>query len=76
MEQGLAHCVEMQLVDDKMLVGKGYVVFTGNFYPSPSQLQNLAKKGFVWHCMKRPQRNTCLYTQYKADNRAGQEQQG
>ena len=46
MEHGLAHRVVMQLVDDERLEGKGYVVFTDNFYTSPSLFQDLAEKGF------------------------------
>ena len=46
MEHGLAHRVVMQLVDDERLEGKGYIVFTDNFYTSPSLFQDLTEKGF------------------------------
>ena len=45
-EQGLAHRVVMQLVDDVRLQGKGYVIFTDNFYSSPALFRDLTEKGF------------------------------
>ena len=46
MEHGLVHRVVTQLVDDERLEGKGYIVFTDNFYTSQSVFQDLAEKGF------------------------------
>ena len=34
-EHGLAHRVVMDLVEDDRLIGKGYIVYTDNFYSSP-----------------------------------------
>ena len=35
----------MELVDDERLQGKGYLVFTDNFYSSPALFQALLQKG-------------------------------
>ena len=40
-EHGLAHRVVMDLVEDDRLLGKGYIVYTDNFYSSPT-----LEKGF------------------------------
>ena len=45
-EQGLAHRVVLQLLDDERLEGKGYVVFTDNIYSSPALFRELTTKGF------------------------------
>ena len=44
--RGLRHRVVMQLVDDERLEEKGYVIFTYNFYSSPSLFKQLVPKGF------------------------------
>ena len=43
---GLAHRVVMDLADDQRLEGKGYLIYTDNFYSSPDLFQALADKGF------------------------------
>ena len=43
---GLAHRVVMNLADDHRLEGKGYLIYTDNFYSSPNFFQALTDKGF------------------------------
>ena len=45
-ERGLAHHVVLELLDDPRLEGKGYIVFTDNFYSSPALFTDLVAKGF------------------------------
>ena len=45
-EHGLAHRVVMELVEDDRLIGKGYLVYTDNFYTSPALFKALSEKGF------------------------------
>ena len=45
-DHGLAHQVVLELLDDPRLEGKGYIVFTDNFYTSPALFRHLATKGF------------------------------
>ena len=45
-ERGLAHQVVLQLLDDLRLEGKGYIVYTDNFYSSPAVFTDLMAKGF------------------------------
>ena len=43
---GLAHRVVLELASDERLEGKGYVIFTDNFYSSPALFKALQEKGF------------------------------
>ena len=45
-ERGLAHQVVLDLLEDARLEGKGYVVFTDNFYSSPALFCDLVGRGF------------------------------
>lgn len=45
-EHSLAHRVVMELVDDKRLEQKGYIIYTDNFYSSPALFKTLADHGF------------------------------
>ena len=45
-EHGLAHKVVMDLVTDRRLEHKGYIVFTDNFYSSPALFKDLCCHGF------------------------------
>ena len=44
-EQGLAHRVVLELLDDDRLTAKGYLVYTDNFYSSPALFR--ARRGLV-----------------------------
>ncbi len=44
--RGLAHRVVLELLNDQRLEGKGYLVYTDNFYSSPHLFRELAEKGF------------------------------
>ena len=45
-EYGLAHRVVTELLDDQRLEGKGYIIYTDNFYSSPMLFRELIEKGF------------------------------
>ena len=45
-QHGLAHKVVLELTDDERLKGRGYVVFTDNFYSSPPLFRELSEEGF------------------------------
>ena len=44
--QGLAHRVVLDLLNDQRLEGKGYLVYTDNFYSSPALFRELTERGF------------------------------
>ena len=46
METGLAHKMVLEHVDDARLQHKDYVVFTDNFYSSPTLFRDLLTRGF------------------------------
>ena len=45
-EHGLAHRVVIDLVNDPKLLHKGYIVYTDNFYSSPTLFRELTDNGF------------------------------
>ena len=44
--QGLAHRVVLDLLNDQRLEGKGYLLYTDNFYSSPALFRELTERGF------------------------------
>ena len=44
--QGLAHRVVLDLLNDQRVEGKGYLLYTDNFYSSPALFRELTERGF------------------------------